>query len=388
MEILTFGSPCWRPGRRRGWRGLVAAAWIAVLLGGGAAPTAMAQSGDTITLIPDSELPRSPPRDAEEARARSAELIRKYPHDPRARLQRAIALLVSMDVPGAERELRAGLAEEKALTLVNPAIASVLRATLAKTLAVQSRRDEAIAMARPLCATEFKADVAKAGLCPELAASGRRAPGELDPARLVAVIEAARKLTELGRDKAPPHGSDPTAGPLLDTVLDVSDLTREVPLISQMSGIGQRMVSMGDVCVMYDLPAAPEAARERMRGYATELGRCMDAALGAAGAMLAMTADPPAQFRSLLASMKPNPHQMVMQIVLAVLVNIGRPEPSDDWRRARLPALDALAERASPLLTTDERHKLSESMLSVSRNARDAELRAGLVRVADRFGDK
>jgi hypothetical protein len=42
----------------------------------------MAQSGDTITLIPDSELPRSPPRDVEEARARSAELIRKYPHDP------------------------------------------------------------------------------------------------------------------------------------------------------------------------------------------------------------------------------------------------------------------------------------------------------------------
>lgn len=258
-EILTFGSPCRRPGRRRGWRGLVAAAWIAVLLGGGAARTAMAQSGDTIILIPDSELPRSPPRDAEEARARSAELIRKYPHDPRARLERAAALLLSMDVAGAERELRTGLAEEKALTLVNPAVTSMLQAALARTLAAQSRRDEAIATARPLCesASPFKAQVAKVGLCPELAATGPRAPGELDPARLVAVIEAARKLTALGRDKAPPHGSDPTAGPLLDTVLDVSDLTSVVLLISQMGGIGQRMVSMGDVCVMYDLPTAP-----------------------------------------------------------------------------------------------------------------------------------
>ena len=106
-ETSTFGSPWrgrspWRrSGPRPGWRQLVAAAWIAALFGVGASSPAMAQGGDAITIMPDNEVPRGPPRDLEEAPARSAELIRKYPHDPRARLDRALALLLSMDVAGA-----------------------------------------------------------------------------------------------------------------------------------------------------------------------------------------------------------------------------------------------------------------------------------------------
>src|SRR5215471_12144314 len=144
------------PPRRRlearpGWRSLVAAVCVAAVVGVGWTGDVRAQGGETITLIPDNELPRGVPRDAEEARARSEELLRKYPHDPRARLDRAAFLLAFMhDAIGAERELRAGLAEEKALARLNPAVASRLRATLANTLARQSRNDEAIAMARPL----------------------------------------------------------------------------------------------------------------------------------------------------------------------------------------------------------------------------------------------
>ena len=397
--VLMILQCRWRAARRA-WRPLAASLCVSSLcvsslclsgvLGLGWAGSVMAQSNDTFTLIPSNELPRSPPRDVADALARSAELIRKYPHDPRARLDRGLALLISMDVTGAERELRAGLAEEKALARLNPAVGGLLKVTLAKVLAVQSRRDEAIAMARPLCETEspLKAEVAKVGLCPNLAPAGRRAPGELDPVRVAAVLKAADQLTALARGGRPPHLSDPTAGALLDAVLDVTDLTREVPLISQVGSIGLWMTSIGNVCAMYDLPAAPDAARERMRDYAVELGRCADASLGASGAALAAMADPPAQFRDLQTSMKPNPRESVMQVVQIVLATMKSPEPTDSWRRARLPALAALAERAALLLTAEERRQLAAGVLSAARAAADPEVRAGLTSVAGRFGDK
>jgi hypothetical protein len=375
-----------RPGRR--WR--VASLCVAAIMSLGWTGDVIAQGSDTITLIPDSELPRNVPHDAEEARARSDELLRKYPHDPRARLDRAAFLLAFMhDMVGAERELRAGLGEEKALARLNPAVASALRATLAGTLAMESRRDEAIAVARPLCETNssFRANVAKLALCPGFAPASR-APGELDPARLAAVIRAADQLTALARAGRPPLASDPAAGALLDTVLDVGDLTRDVPAFTQLAGLGQWMMSVGTVCEMYDLPTAPEAARERMRDYPVEIGRCLDATLGASGAMLAATADPPADAHGILMAMKPSPHQTVVQTVQIVLAYINRPEPADAWRRARLPALAALAARAGPLLTTDERRQLATSVLSASRTARDPEVRTGLINVASRFGDK
>jgi hypothetical protein len=114
----------------------------------------------------------------------------------------------------------------------------------------------------------------------------------------------------------------------------------------------------------------------------------MDALLGASGAVLAATADPPAWFRGVLEAMKPNPHQMVMQAMQVSLATMSRPELTDAWRRARLPALAALAERASPLLTADERRQVAASVQSASRTARDPELRTGLMRVASRYGDK
>ncbi len=371
----------------------LAAALTAMYVAGAIAVSASrderVEGDDTIALIPDSEVPRGVPREVEAARARSEELVRKYPHDPRARLDRAAFLLTAMvDLAGAERELRAGLAEEKALALLSPAVASLLRATLARTLALQSRTDEAIATARPLCETEsaFKADVAKVGLCPDLAP--RRAPGELDAARVAAIIDAANQLKTLARAVRPPRASDPAAGALLDTVLDVSALTRDAPASAQLAGIAQWSAAIGDVCRMYDLPAAPAAARAHLRDYAAELGRCMDAVLDMSGVLLAATANAAPQTRSIIRGMKPSPHQTVMQTVQLTLAVINRPEPTDAWRRVRLLALTGLAERAGPLLTADERHQLATSVQSASRAAHDPEVQTGLTMVASRLGDK
>jgi hypothetical protein len=67
---------------------------------------------------------------------------------------------------------------------------------------------------------------------------------------------------------------------VLDTVIDVGELTREFPAVSQAGGLGLWSTSIANVCELYDLPAAADAARERMRDYATVIGRCLDQASG------------------------------------------------------------------------------------------------------------
>ncbi|CCE00745.1 hypothetical protein BRAS3809_3710001 [Bradyrhizobium sp. STM 3809] len=143
--------------------------------------------------------------------------------------------------------------------------------------------------------------------------------------------------------------------------------------------------SIVDVCTLYDLPAAPETARQRMRDYADEIGRCADAPLDAVGALVATMASAPAEYRSIAASMKSNPQQMVTQTVEGVLATVQHPEATDTWRRARLPALTALAERLRPLLTADERRPIVSSLEAASRAARDPQFQAGLANAASRL---
>ncbi|WP_035659770.1 hypothetical protein, partial [Bradyrhizobium sp. STM 3809] len=197
---------------RRGLRGLVYALPLALLFSAGAVDGARSQDA-AIMLMPESEFPKSLPRDVEDATQRSIELLRKYPHDPRARLWRSVALLMAQDTKGAERELRAGLAEEKALAQLSPAIANVLQSSLATTLLLDQRREEALAVARPLCQSnsQYRRKVADVGLCPDLAPGAQRKPGEFDPARLVAVARAAEQLKAMAANGRPPRASDAKA---------------------------------------------------------------------------------------------------------------------------------------------------------------------------------
>lgn len=99
-------------------------------------------------LIPQDQVPRS----EAEAKSRAAELARRYPHDPRARMALARQLLDARDRAGAERELRAGLAEEEMLRLYfRPELTHQFKALLALTLADSGRRDEARDVARSVC---------------------------------------------------------------------------------------------------------------------------------------------------------------------------------------------------------------------------------------------
>jgi len=100
-------------------------------------------------LFPDARLPKS---DAD-ARAQSADLVARYPRDPRARLFHAATLLQAKDNAGAERELRIGLAEEHLWQkMFNPDLFIRMHTMLAMLLFDSQRLDEAKAVAQPACA--------------------------------------------------------------------------------------------------------------------------------------------------------------------------------------------------------------------------------------------
>lgn len=99
-------------------------------------------------IVPESEAPRN----TNEWRARSLALIEKYPRDPRPRYFRAIDLIDANDMSGAERELRAGLAEvDLWRRSLNPEFELHMRAALAVVLA-PGRSAEAREVAKPVCA--------------------------------------------------------------------------------------------------------------------------------------------------------------------------------------------------------------------------------------------
>ncbi len=98
-------------------------------------------------LIPDDKLPKT----SGEMRSRAADLIAQYPHDPRPRFIRAADLLDANDLAGAEREARAGLAEEDSWRqLLSPQLSNSLRVVLALAID-RDRHDEALRTARPAC---------------------------------------------------------------------------------------------------------------------------------------------------------------------------------------------------------------------------------------------
>jgi rhomboid protease GluP len=101
-------------------------------------------------LMPSEQLPKS----NAEAKMKAADLVARYPRDPRAHLYQAGALIDRNDLAGAERELRAGLAEKDLLkTRFTPELEARMGGMLALVLNERNQRPEATAAAQPACAT-------------------------------------------------------------------------------------------------------------------------------------------------------------------------------------------------------------------------------------------
>jgi rhomboid protease GluP len=107
-------------------------------------------------LMPDELQPKS----NADARAKSSDLVARYPNDPRAHMYRALQLIDGRDMAGAERELRIGLSKDEILkTQFQPVLTARLQVLLAVVVSDQGRKAEAAQIAAPLCTTDAAGDM-------------------------------------------------------------------------------------------------------------------------------------------------------------------------------------------------------------------------------------
>jgi rhomboid protease GluP len=84
--------------------------------------------------------------------SRSADLVAKFPGDPRAHFYRAARFINEGDAVAAEQELRTALAEHNVLTTdLRPQFEQGLHMLLALAFLTQGRRDDAKIEAQPAC---------------------------------------------------------------------------------------------------------------------------------------------------------------------------------------------------------------------------------------------
>jgi rhomboid protease GluP len=138
-----------RPRLRGVSAAIAVAGLVAFLVAGAFVQRSFAFYELTAALVPQSAMPTTD----EAARQQSADLVARYPRDPRAHYLHAMTLLRSNDAPGAEKALRATLAEEvlwrRAIT--GSDMAERARGMLALLLVDRGHRDEALEFAKGAC---------------------------------------------------------------------------------------------------------------------------------------------------------------------------------------------------------------------------------------------
>ena len=127
---------------------ITAAGCTLAALAGVAALYNFPQYGAAVTLIPDAQLPRT----TAEATARAADLVARFPEDPRSHWLDAIRLVRANRAADAEIELHVALSKwEPAKWQLRPEFGVRLQVMLAQVLVQEHRIDEARSVAAPAC---------------------------------------------------------------------------------------------------------------------------------------------------------------------------------------------------------------------------------------------
>ena len=142
----------WRAGRAtppfRGLAAGVAASFFLV-----AAGSLVPILGTYATAKATAALAPNVPNDLRRMVDQSPALVARYPRDPRVRAAHAEWLVAHDDVAGAERDLRAALADPAMLVPDVTTVEPYLRVRLAQLLIADGDRDEAHRVVRPACGT-------------------------------------------------------------------------------------------------------------------------------------------------------------------------------------------------------------------------------------------
>jgi len=201
-----------------------------------------------------------------------------------------------------------------------------------------------------------------------------------------AAVTAAAQFATLAQGSATsgvaPRATNPTVGPLLDTVWNTTSLPSapnaadERALFAWLTAInqvGKTYLYAGTAQAGGDLttPAAEAQVERNMFTYAPELGRFYDAMLLGTGADAAATRASP--------QMQPQWAQMQPYLVIIAQGNIAdivAVNEANDWREARARTLIVYAQRFGALMTTAQQQTLEQSAQSAAQSATDPQAAA------------
>jgi hypothetical protein len=221
---------------------------------------------------------------------------------------------------------------------------------------------------------------------------------QIDSKKLPAAKKAAATFAERakGSEKTGevPRQSDPAIKQLLDAVFDTRDVeaAKTIPFQS-LSSLSERMLTATQVGVIYMLagtgasdigqigtdPAAGEKINLNVIKYPDEMGRYFDLAVTLQGAIAEsvmghMSTAKPAElarpnFQSGLADIRSGGTRTVSGVIETIAVN----GITDEWIRARLPALMAVAPKLKKFLLADQKEELQKLAIACAEVTDDAQ---------------
>lgn len=239
-----------------------------------------------------------------------------------------------------------------------------------------------------------------AALCLSVGPAG----ANMDQKKIAAAQKAAADFVKLARDSArtgnPPRQSDPAVKALLDVVLDTGAMTS--PEFSDIPQITRWLANSDKVGLVYMMagtgtnnlaaarnPKVADRIGKNIAEFQDEYGRFVDFQLALAGFTLDAVR---AKMDSVSDKERKNPKFQagfvqvasgIVQTVAGTLSTFATEGITDDWRRARIAPLNALAPKIAGTLPKEMRNKLSEMTREIGDQISDQQVKDSVKVFAD-----
>lgn len=230
------------------------------------------------------------------------------------------------------------------------------------------------------------------------------APAAMDQKKLAAAQKAAADFVKLAGNSAktgkPPRESDPKAKALLDIVLDTSAIT--TPEFSDIPRITQWLANADRVGLVYMMagtgtnnlaaatnPKIADRIAKNIAEFQDEYGRFVDFQVALSGFTLDAVR---AKIDSAPEKERGNPKFQagfmqvgggIAQTIAGALSTFTAEGITEDWRRARLGPLNAIAPKVAETLPKEMREKLAEMTREVSDQITDPQIKESVKAIAD-----
>jgi hypothetical protein len=230
------------------------------------------------------------------------------------------------------------------------------------------------------------------------------ADAEMDQKKVAAAQKAAADFVKLARNSAksgkPPRESDPAVKALLDTVLDTSAMTS--PQFSDIPQITRWLANADKVGLVYMMagtgtnnlaaarnPKIFDRIGKNIAEFQDEYGRFVDFQLALAGFTLDAVR---AKMDSAPEAERKNPKVQagfvqvasgIAQTIAGTLSTFATEGITDDWRRARIAPLNAIAPKIADTLPKEMREKLAEMTREIGEQASDTQVKDSVKAFAD-----